>query len=46
MRRKQRDTPVITVPQGYDFYDIADTDDNGYGFEPPILEEEVKIDFE
>ena len=45
MKRKN-ETPVITVPQGYDLFDMTDTDDSGYDFGDPIMREEVKIRFE
>ena len=44
-RRKIRDTPELNVPNGYEFEDIYETDDTGFGFEKPILEEEVEIKF-
>jgi len=46
MKQKQRDTPEIVVPKGYDLFDLIDTDDKGYDFGKPILIEEVKIRFE
>lgn len=47
MREKQeRTTPVITVPKGYDLFDLIDEDDKGYEFGEPILIEEVEIEFE
>ncbi len=39
-------TPEITVPKGYDIFDLIDTDDEGYDFGAPILVQEVKIKFE
>lgn len=35
--------PEITVPKGYDFEDILDTDDSGCAHESPILVTEVKV---
>lgn len=45
-KKKIRDTPVISVPQGYDIFDLVDTDDDGYAHGEAILEKEVTIDFE
>ncbi len=46
MKHKNKDTPEIVVPKGYDLFDLIDTDDKGYDFGKPILIEEVKIQFE
>ncbi len=46
MKHKNKDTPEIVVPKGYDLFDLIDTDDKGYDFGKPILIEEVKIRFE
>jgi hypothetical protein len=47
MKNKQiRDTPEITVPQGYDLFDLIDTDSGGYDLGEAIQEEEVTITFE
>lgn len=46
MKRKQQDTPEITVPKGYDLLDLIDTDSDGYEFGEPIMIEEVKVKFE
>ncbi len=43
MKHKNKDTPEIVVPKGYDLFDLIDTDDKGYDFGKPILIEEVKI---
>ena len=44
--KKQRDTPEIVVPKDYDLLDLIDTDDDGFEFGEPIMEEEVKVNFE
>jgi len=31
-KQKQRETPEIIVPKGYDLLDLIDTDDSGCGF--------------
>lgn len=46
MKRKQQETPEITVPKGYNLLDLIDTDSDGYEFGAPIIMEEVKIRFE
>jgi len=45
MNKKIRDTPELNVPTGYEFGDIYETDDTGYGYEEPVLEEEVRVSF-
>ena len=45
MNKKIRDTPELKVPKGYEFEEIYDTDDTGYGYDDPVLEEEVMVDF-
>ena len=45
MNKKIRDTPELQVPKGYEFGDIYETDDTGYGLDKPIVEEEVKVSF-
>lgn len=44
--KKESSTPEITVPKGYDVFDLIDTDDGGFDFGAPILKEEVKVRFE
>lgn len=44
--KKNNVVPEITVPEGYDIFDLIDTDDEGYDFGAPILVQEVKIKFE
>ena len=44
--KKDKVTPEITVPKGYELFDLIDTDDEGYEFGEPILVQEVKIRFE
>jgi hypothetical protein len=46
MKKKQYKNIEISVPQGYDFDEIYDTDDGGYDFEPPIVCEEDSLKFE
>ncbi len=46
MKHKNKDTPEIVVPKGYDLLDLIDTDDKGYEFGEPIMIEEVKVRFE
>jgi len=46
LKKKNRDMPVITVPKGYDLLDLIDTDDKGYDFGKPIMQEEVELRFE
>ena len=45
MYKKIRDSPELNVPKGYEFEDMYETDDKGYGFGKPMVEEEVKISF-
>ena len=45
MNKKIRDTPELNVPIGYEFEEIYETDDTGYGYDTPVLEEEVMVDF-
>lgn len=45
MHNKIRDTPELIIPNGYEFGDIYETDDTGYGFDKPLVEEEVRISF-
>lgn len=45
MNKKIRDTPELHVLNGYDFGDMYETDDTGYGFDKPIVEEEVRVSF-
>lgn len=45
MYKKIRDIPKLNVPSGYEFEDMYETDDTGYGFDKPVVEEEVKISF-
>ena len=46
MKHKNRDTPEIVVPKGYNLLDLIDTYDKGYDFGEPIITEEVKVKFE
>lgn len=46
MKNKNKDTPEIVVPKGYDLLDLIDTDADGYEFGEPIIIEEVKLRFE
>ena len=46
MKHKNKDTPEIVVPKGYDLLDLIDTDDKGYDFGEPIMTEEVNVRFE
>lgn len=46
MRKRNKDTPEIAVPKGYDLLDLIDTDADGYEFGEPIMIEEVKVRFE
>lgn len=46
MKHKNKDTPEIVVPKGYDLLDLIDTDDKGYDFGEPIMQEEVNVRFE
>ena len=46
MKHKQRVTPEIVVPKGYDLLDLIDTDSDGYDFGEPIMKEEVNVRFE
>lgn len=41
-----RDTPVIVVPKGYEPWNMAETDGEGYDLGDPIEAEEVKIIYE
>ena len=41
MNKKIRETPELNVPKGYEFGEIYETDDTGYGFDKPIVEQEV-----
>ena len=43
MDKKIRDTPELNVPKGYEFGDLYETDDTGYGFDKPIVEQEVVV---
>ncbi len=45
MKKKQRDTPEIVVPKGYELTELIDTDDEGFGFDTDeaIYVEEVKV---
>ena len=45
MNKKIRDTPELNVPKGYEFGELYDTDDTGYGFDKPIVEQEVAVSF-
>ena len=45
MNEKIRDTPELNVPNGYAFGDMYETDDTGYGFDKPMVEEEVRVSF-
>ena len=45
MNKKIRDTPELHVPKGYEFGEIYETDDTGYGYDSPVLSEEVKVNF-
>lgn len=45
MNKKIRDTPELNVPSGYEFGEIYEIDDTGYGFDKPIVEEEVNVHF-
>ena len=45
MNKKIRDTPELNVPKGYEFGEIYETDDTGYGYDKPVLEEEVRVSF-
>lgn len=45
MYKKIRDTPELNVPNGYEFEDMYETDDTGYGFGKPMVEEEVRVSF-
>lgn len=45
MSNKPTQKSVLTVPKGYDIEDVFDTDDGDFN-EPPILSEEVEINFE
>ena len=41
-----RDTPInLFVPDGYEFEEVYDTDDNGMDMGKPVFEEEVTIHF-
>lgn len=44
--KKDKAISEITVPKGYDLFDLIDEDDKGYDFGEPIMTEEVKIEFE
>ena len=46
MKHKNKYTPEIVVPKGYDLLDLIDTDDKGYDFGEPIMTEEVNVRFE
>ena len=45
MKKRIRDTPKLIVPQGYKFEEIYETDDTGYGYDSPVIEEEVEVSF-
>jgi len=46
VNKRIRDTPVIVVPEGYEPWEVVETDDEGYDFDSPIEEEEVGIIYE
>jgi len=46
VNKRIRDTPVIVVPEGYEPWEVVETDDEGYDFRAPIEEEEVGIIYE
>lgn len=46
MKKKSNVIPEIVIPKGYEVEDFLEMDDDDFGDEQPILEEEVKIRFE
>lgn len=46
MKKKSNVIPEIVIPKGYEMEDFLEMDDDDFGDEQPILEEEVKIRFE
>lgn len=46
MKKKNNVVPEIVVPKGYEIDEILDTDEDDFGEEQPILQEEVKVRFE
>ena len=46
MKHKERDTPVIVIPKGYELEDFLDFDGEEFGGGEPTYTEEVKIAYE
>lgn len=46
MKKKSNVIPEIVIPKGYEVEDFLEMDNDDFGDEQPILEEEVKIRFE
>ena len=46
MKKKSNVVPEIVIPKGYEIDEILDTDEDDFGDEQPIVQEEVKIRFE
>ncbi len=46
MKKKNNTVPEIVIPKGYEIDEILDTDEDDFGEEQPILQEEVKVRFE
>ena len=46
MKKKSSVVPEVVIPKGYEIDEILDTDEDDFGDEQPILQEEVKVRFE
>ena len=46
MKKKSNVIPEIMIPKGYEIDEILDMDEDDFGEEQPILQEEVKVRFE
>lgn len=46
MEKKSNDVPEIVIPRGYEIDEILDMEEDDFGDEQPILQEEVKVRFE
>ena len=46
MKKKSNVVPEIVIPKGYEIDEIVNTDEDDFGDEQPILQEEVKVRFE
>lgn len=46
MKPKETEGQEVVIPDGYEIYDLLDTDEAGYDLGEPMKKEEVKIRIE